>query len=51
VRPDATKSLRLFEIARALVRFDHVASGTVNANDEKRFVVYAAEKLTAFMET
>jgi hypothetical protein len=27
------KTSRLFEIARVLVRFDHVASAIVNAND------------------
>ncbi len=26
------KTLPLFEIARVLVRFDHVASGIINAN-------------------
>jgi hypothetical protein len=33
-----------------LVRLDHVASVIVNADDEKRFVIHADEKLTAFVE-
>jgi hypothetical protein len=32
LRPDASKKSRLLEIARVLVRLDHVASGIVNAN-------------------
>jgi hypothetical protein len=50
-----TALLRFFEIARVLVRLDHIASRVVNANeahrgDGKRFVVRADEKLTAFVE-
>jgi hypothetical protein len=32
-QPDARKNLRLFEIARVLVRFNSVARFIVNAND------------------
>jgi hypothetical protein len=55
--------LRLFEIARMLVRFNHIACCVVNANrnntiwiadahrdNGKRFVVRADDKLTAFLE-
>jgi hypothetical protein len=39
--------LQLLELARVLVRLDHVASHIVNASDD---FVHADEKLMAFVE-
>jgi hypothetical protein len=44
---DSTAILRFSEIARVLVRLDHVASFIVNAN---HCIMSAEEKLTAFLE-
>ncbi len=41
------KALPFFEIARVLVRLDHVASFIVNAN---HFIVRVDERLIAFVE-
>jgi hypothetical protein len=37
---NVTSALRLFEVALVFVRFDHVASGIVNADDSNRVIAF-----------
>jgi hypothetical protein len=45
---DASKTSRLFEIARVLVRFDHVANVIVNANHKIPLFYFVESPLSVF---